>query len=146
MEKLKRLLLVEDDPRDTELTINALEEQKLANNIVVTRDGVEALEFLRCTGQYAGRIPGNPVLILLDVKMPRMDGIELLQVIKTDPDLRSIPVVMLTSSRESRDLEECYRIGANAYVVKPVRFAQFIEAVRQIGVFWALVNEPPPES
>jgi CheY-like chemotaxis protein len=141
---LKRLLLVEDDPRDTELTISALEEQKLANNIVVTRDGVEALEFLRCTGQFADRVPGNPVLILLDVKMPRMDGIELLHTIKTDDHLKAIPIVMLTSSRESKDLQECYRLGANAYVVKPVKFAQFIEAVKQIGVFWALVNEPPP--
>jgi CheY-like chemotaxis protein len=144
MKHVKRILLVEDDPKDIELTLTALGEHKLANEIEVVRDGVEATDYLYCRGAFAQRPVGNPVVILLDLKLPKMDGIQVLQKIKSDEKLRFIPVVILTSSHESRDLEECYQLGVNAYVVKPVRFNQFLEAVKQIGVFWALINEPPP--
>jgi CheY-like chemotaxis protein len=143
---LKRILLVEDDPKDIELTINALEEHHLANNISIARDGVEALDYLYRRKAFEQRPPGNPVVILLDLKMPRMDGVQVLTQIKADNDLRKIPIVVLTSSREFQDLETCYQLGVNAYVVKPVKFADFIEAVKGIGVFWALINEPPPSS
>jgi CheY-like chemotaxis protein len=143
IEALKHILLVEDDPKDIELTLTALEEYNLANEIVVARDGVEALDYLYRQGKFEKRPIGYPVVILLDLKMPRLDGVQVLQQIKADEQLRLIPIVVLTSSRESRDLEECYRLGANAYVVKPVRFTEFIEAIRQIGGFWVLVNEPP---
>ncbi len=141
-----RILLVEDDPKDIELTLAALEEYNLANEIVVARDGAEALDYLYHRGAFKQRPAGNPVVILLDLKMPKMGGVQVLQQIAADEQLRLIPVVVLTSSRESRDLEECYKLGANAYVVKPVRFTEFIEAVKQIGVFWALINEPPPNN
>ncbi|MEJ2660464.1 MAG: response regulator [Desulfobacteraceae bacterium] len=141
----KRILLVEDDPKDIELTLAALAEHNLNNAVEVTRDGVEALDYLYRRGSFARRPDGNPVVILLDLKMPRLDGVEVLREIKADKQLRLIPVVILSSSRESLDLEECYTLGVNAYVVKPVRFAEFIEAVREIGVFWVLVNQPPPE-
>ena len=144
MTTFKRILLVEDDPKDIELTLTALDEYNLANEIVIARDGVEALDYLYRRGTFAQRPEGNPVVILLDLKMPRLDGVEVLRQLKADEHMRLVPVVVLTSSRESRDLEECYRLGVNAYVVKPVRFAEFVEAVKQIGVFWALVNEPPP--
>jgi CheY-like chemotaxis protein len=144
MEPLKRILLVEDDPKDIELTLAALEEHNLANEIIVARDGVEALDYLYRRGTFKERPSGNPVVILLDLKMPKLDGVQVLQQIASDPQLRLIPVVVLTSSRESRDLEACYQLGVNAYVVKPVRFTEFIEAVKQIGVFWVLINEPPP--
>lgn len=144
MKTLKVILLVEDDPQDVELTVTALGDHKLRNEIVVARDGVEALDFLYRRAAFAGRPAGLPVVILLDLKLPRVDGIEVLRQLRADERLRSVPVVILTSSRESRDLAECYRLGVNAYVVKPVRFAEFIEAVRHIGVFWALINEPPP--
>lgn len=143
---LGRILLVEDDPNDIELTLGALSEYCLANEIAVARDGVEALDYLRRRGAFEGRAGGNPVVILLDLKMPRMGGLEVLRVLQADADLRVIPVVVLTSSRESRDLDECYRLGVNAYVVKPVQFHEFVEAVRRIGVFWALLNEPPAGS
>ncbi len=146
MQPLKRILFVEDDPKDIELSLEALAAHKLANEIVIARDGVEALDYLYRRGSFAEHPPGNPVLILLDIKMPRMNGIQVLRQIKADDRLCMIPVVALTSSRESSDLEECYRIGINAYVVKPVRFSEFAEAVKQIGVFWALINEPPPNS
>ncbi|MFO7541066.1 MAG: response regulator [Chloroflexota bacterium] len=146
MTTLKRILLVEDDPKDIELTLTALEEYNLGNEIVVARDGVEALDYLYRRGAFAHHPTGNPVVILLDLKMPRMDGVEVLQQLKTDDQMHSIPVVILTSSRESRDLEKCYLLGANAYVVKPVRFNEFVEAVKQIGIFWALLNEPPLDS
>ena len=146
MEALNRILLVEDDPKDIELTLNALDEYNLANKVEIARDGVEALDYLYCRGSFADRPAGNPVVILLDLKMPKLDGIQVLQQLKADEQMRLIPVVVLTSSRESRDLKECYRIGVNAYVVKPVRFLEFVEAVKQIGVFWALINEPPPGS
>jgi CheY-like chemotaxis protein len=146
MQTIKRILLVEDDPKDIELTLNALSENNLANEIVVARDGVEALDYLYRRGSFAQRPQGNPVVILLDLKMPRLDGIQVLRQLKADEQMRLVPVVILTSSRESRDLEECYRLSVNAYVVKPVRFTEFVEAVKEIGVFWALINESPPGS
>ena len=146
MEPIKRILLVEDDPKDIELTLTALSEYNLANEIAIARDGVEALDYLYRRGTFAQRPAGNPVVILLDLKMPKLDGVQVLQQLKSDEQMRSIPIVILTSSRESRDLEECYKLGVNAYVVKPVRFTEFVEAVKQIGVFWALINEPPPGS
>jgi CheY-like chemotaxis protein len=146
MTTLKRILLVEDDPKDIELTLTALDEYNLANEVVTARDGVEALDYLYRRGDFAQRPAGNPIVILLDLKMPRLDGVKVVRQLKADEQMRLIPVVILTSSRESQDLEECYRLGVNAYVVKPVRFTEFVEAVKQIGVFWALVNEPPPGS
>jgi CheY-like chemotaxis protein len=143
---LKRILLVEDDPKDVELTINALEEHHLANNITIVHDGVEALDYLYRRKAFEQRPPENPVVILLDLKMPRMDGTQVLSQIKADADLRTIPVVILTSSRESQDMQTCYQLGVNAYVVKPVKFADFVEAVKEIGIFWALINEPPPNN
>ena len=141
----KRILLVEDDPKDIELTLTALSENNLANEVAVARDGVEALNYLYCRGSFAGRPAGNPVVILLDLKMPRMDGLQVLRQLKADDQLSMVPVVVLTSSRESSDLKECYRLGVNAYVVKPVRFLEFVEAVKQIGMFWALLNQTPPD-
>ena len=141
---LKRFLLVEDDPQDVELTLSALTEHNLANEVVVVHDGVEALDYLFRSGTFADRVDSNPVVILLDLKMPRLDGIEVLRKIKSDATLKMIPVVILTSSRESKDLDECYKLGTNAYVVKPVRFPEFVEAVKQLAVFWVMVNEPPP--
>ncbi len=146
MKTIKRILLVEDDPKDIELTLTALGEHNLANEIMVARDGVEALDYLNRRGEYALRPEGNPVVILLDIKMPRLDGLQVLRQLKADKQLGLIPVVILTSSRESRDLEECYKLGVNSYIVKPVRFAEFMEAVKGIGVYWALINEPPPGS
>ncbi len=146
METLKRILLVEDDPKDVELTLAALGEYNLANEIVVARDGVEAIDYLYRRGTFAQRPAGNPVVILLDLKMPKLDGLQVLRQLKSDEQMRFVPVVILTSSHESRDLEECYKLGVNAYVVKPVCFTEFIEAVKQIGIFWALINEPPPGS
>jgi len=144
MESNKRILLVEDDPKDIELTLAAMEEYNLANEIVVARDGAEALDYLYRRGMFKERPEGNPVVILLDLKMPKLGGVQVLQRLKADAQLGLIPVVILTSSRESRDLEECYKLGVNAYVVKPVRFTEFIEAVKQIGIFWVLINESPP--
>ncbi len=141
----KRILLVEDDPKDIELTLTALSENNLANEVAVARDGVEALNYLYCRGSFAGRPAGNPVVILLDLKMPRMDGLQVLRQLKADDQLSMVPVVVLTSSRESSDLKECYRLGVNAYVVKPVRFLEFVETVKQIGMFWALINQTPPD-
>jgi CheY-like chemotaxis protein len=135
---------VEDNLNDAELTLAALGELNLVNQVDVARDGAEALEYVRKQGAFAGRSSGDPVVMLLDLKMPKVDGLEVLRQLKDDPALRSIPVVILTSSREERDLVEGYRLGVNAYVVKPVDFQQFAEAVRRLGVFWALVNEPPP--
>jgi len=145
MIEFKRILLAEDDPKDIELTLDALGEHNLANDVQVVRDGVEALDYLFRRGEFTDRKDGNPVLILLDLKMPRMGGIEVLRQLKSDEPMRAIPVVILTSSRESLDLETCYQLGVNAYVVKPVVFSDFIEAVKGIGVFWALINEPPPK-
>ncbi|MBA4385885.1 MAG: two-component system response regulator [Anaerolinea sp.] len=144
MTVLKHILLVEDDLNDVEMTVNVLIKYNLANDICVVRDGAEALDNLYQRGVFSKKTGGNPVVILLDLKMPKIDGIEVLRIIKSDKNLKMIPVVILTSSSESRDLETCYELGANAYVVKPVRFADFVEAIKQIGVFWALINEPPP--
>lgn len=146
MQELKRILLVEDDPRDVELILSTLSEYNLANEIAIARDGVEALDYLYRRGTFAPRPVGNPVVILLDLKMPRLDGLQVVRQLKADEPMRLIPIVILTSSREAHDLEECYKLGVNAYVVKPVRFAEFVEAVKQVGVFWALINEPPPDS
>ena len=145
MSDLKTILLAEDNPNDVELTLAALTEQNLANRVVVVNDGVEVVEYLRYKGKFELRKKGNPAVILLDIKMPRMDGIEVLQIIRNDPALKMIPVVMLTSSREEPDLKLCYELGVNAYVVKPVDFKDFFDAVKQLGVFWALINELPPE-
>ncbi|MFH1985279.1 MAG: response regulator [Pseudomonadota bacterium] len=146
MHTIKRILLVEDDPKDIELTLAALAEYNLANEVEVARDGVEALDYLHRRGSYVQQRTGNPVVILLDLKMPRLDGLQVLQQIKADEQLRLIPVVVLTSSHESFDLEQCYKLGANAYVVKPVRFIDFVDAVKQTGVFWALLNQSPPDN
>ncbi|MGH9317628.1 MAG: response regulator [Thermoanaerobaculia bacterium] len=142
--EVKRILLVEDNPNDIELTLAALAEHHLANEVVVLRDGAEALDYLHCRGEFGDRSNGNPALVLLDIKMPKVDGIEVLRELKSDDRLKTIPVVMLTSSREERDLVESYRLGVNAYVVKPVDFPAFIDAVKQLGGFWAVINEPPP--
>ncbi|HTJ92471.1 MAG TPA: response regulator [Pararobbsia sp.] len=143
---LKPILLVEDNPNDLELTLLALERSQLANEVIVLRDGAEALDYLRQTAEWVHRVPGNPAVILLDLKMPKVDGLEVLQTIRATPELKSIPVVMLTSSREERDLMRSYELGVNAYVVKPVEFREFVEAIADLGVFWAVVNEPPPGS
>jgi len=143
MIKFKKILLVEDNPNDVELTVEALTASNLANRIITVKDGVEALEYLLYEGEYKNREKDMPAVILLDIKMPRMDGIEVLQKIKSDVDLRSIPIVMLTSSKEEPDLKRCYDLGVNAYVVKPLNFCDFNESVRQIGLFWAVINELP---
>jgi CheY-like chemotaxis protein len=144
MKTPKKILLVEDKPRDAELTLAALEEHHIANEVVVVRDGVEALDYLYRRGKFAGRPPELPVVVLLDIKMPRLNGLEVLRTIKADPLLKRLPVVMLTSSREEPDLIQAYELGVNAYVVKPVDFRQFSDAVRQVGIFWTLLNELPP--
>jgi CheY-like chemotaxis protein len=146
MAELRRILMAEDSANDIELALAALREHRVANQVDVTRDGAEALDYLYRRGTYAGRPPGNPAVMLLDLKMPKVDGLEVLRQIKADPALKTIPVVMLTSSREEGDLLRSYELGVNAYVVKPVEFADFMTAVRQIGGFWALVNETPPSS
>jgi len=146
MQDVKRILLAEDDANDVELTLTALSEYHLGNEVLTVSDGAEALDFLFRQGRYEGRTDGQPAVVLLDVKMPKVGGIEVLRRIKSDPRLKSIPVVMLTSSREETDLVESYELGANAYVVKPVDFHAFAEAVKRLGVFWVLVNEPPPHS
>lgn len=146
MKILKRILLVEDNLKDVDLTLSALEEHHLANEVVVARDGVEALDYLYVRGKFSARDPGLPAVMLLDIKMPKLNGLEVLRQMKADPALKSLPVVMLTSSREEPDLAASYALGANAYVVKPVDFQQFVEAVKQVGAFWAVLNEPPPGS
>ncbi len=141
---IRHILIAEDDPRDVELTLAALAEYNLANKVAVVHDGAEALDYLYHRGKFKGRTEGNPVAILLDLKMPKVTGLEVLKQIKADATLKTIPVVVLTSSREEPDVRECYQHGVNAYVVKPVDFAEFMNAVKQLGVFWAAVNEPPP--
>jgi CheY-like chemotaxis protein len=138
------ILYVEDDEKDVELTLTALEEHHLANAVTVVRDGEQALDYLYRRGAFEGRATHDPVLVLLDLKMPKVDGFEVLRTIKSDERLKSIPVVVLTSSREEKDLVSSYALGVNAYVVKPVDFDQFIGAVRELGLFWLLVNVPPP--
>ncbi|MFZ5496060.1 MAG: response regulator [Verrucomicrobiota bacterium] len=142
--QLRRILLVEDSLKDIDLTLAALEEHRLANEVQVARDGAEALDYLYRRGTYAGRDDSLPVVVLLDIKMPKVNGIEVLRQLKSDPAMRSLPVVMLTSSKEEPDLATCYQLGVNAYVVKPVDFQQFVDAVKQVGAFWAVLNEPPP--
>ena len=142
---VKRILLAEDSDRDAELTLKALAQHNLVNEIERARDGAEALDYLYRRGQFNGRPNGNPTVMLLDLKMPKVDGLEVLRQIRSDPQLKLIPVVVMTSSREEQDVVRSYELGANAYVVKPVTFKEFVEAVKQVGVFWALVNEPPPE-
>jgi CheY-like chemotaxis protein len=144
MSSLKRILLVEDSPRDAELTIDALEENRLANELVHVRDGAEALDYLYRRGAFADRPDDLPAVVMLDLKMPKVSGMEVLEQMKNDERLRIIPVVVMTSSREEQDLHKSYRLGVNAYVVKPVKFPEFVEAVKQLGVFWAMLNEPPP--
>jgi len=141
---VSRILLAEDSAQDVELTLNALAEHNLSNSVDVTRDGAEALDYLFKRGAHAARRNGNPVLILLDLKMPKVDGLEVLRTVKADPRLRTIPVVVLTSSREEQDVVRSYELGVNAYVVKPVGFDKFVGAVRELGLFWMLLNEPPP--
>lgn len=146
MADLKPILLVEDNPRDLELTLVALGRGQLANDVVVVRDGEEALDYLLCTGPFVDRPAGHPAVVLLDLKLPKIDGLQVLHRIKSDDKLRSTPVVVLTSSREEQDLVSSYNYGVNAYVVKPVGFKAFIEAIQDLGIFWAVLNEPPPGS
>ncbi len=146
MTKLIKILLVEDDPNDVELTLSALRENHIANDVVVARDGEEALDYLFRRGPYESRDAGEPAVVLLDLKLPKVSGMEVLESIKDDPKLRTLPVVVLTSSREEQDLVRSYNLGTNAYVVKPVDFQDFIEAVGQVGLFWAIINQPPPGS
>lgn len=143
---LKPILLVEDDKRDLELTLMALERSQLANEVITVRDGAQALAYLNQEGEFADRGTGNPAVILLDLKLPKVDGLEVLKVVRDTPELRSIPTVMLTSSREEPDLQRAYELGVNAYVVKPVEFKEFVTAISDLGIFWAVLNEPPPGS
>jgi CheY-like chemotaxis protein len=143
---LKPILLVEDNPHDLELTLVALERSQLANDVVVVRDGAEALDYLFRRNAHAERVAGNPAVLLLDLKLPKVDGLEVLESVRKTEELRSIPVVMLTSSREEPDLDRAYQLGVNAYVVKPVEFKEFVGAISDLGVFWAVLNEPPPGS
>ena len=144
MPQLRRILLVEDNPNDAELTMNALDKHNLANDVDLVKDGEEALDYLYRRGNYVDSDNRNLVVILLDLKLPKVDGLEVLRIIKSDEDLKFIPVVVLTSSREERDMVESYRLGVNAYVVKPVNFVDFMDAIKQLGIFWAIINEPPP--
>jgi CheY-like chemotaxis protein len=143
---LKPILLVEDNPHDLELTLIALSKSQLANEVVIARDGAEALDYLNSRGEYKGRQAGNPAVVLLDLKLPKVDGLEVLKAIRATDGLRSIPVVMLTSSKEEQDLLRSYELGVNAYVVKPVDFNEFVRAIADLGIFWAVLNEPPPGS
>ena len=146
MDKLGRILMVEDDAKDVELTLEALEEYNLANEVIVTRDGEEALDYLYYRGQFKMRSGENPAVILLDLKLPKIDGLEVLKQVKSDEKLRFIPVVVLTSSKEEKDMVASYKLGVNAYVVKPVDFHEFVNAIKELGAFWAVVNQPPPGS
>jgi len=146
MNSLQRILLVEDSMLDAELVLNALTEHHLANEVVHVRDGADALDYLYRRGEFADRSCGQPAVVLLDLKMPKVDGLEVLRQIKGDEALHMIPVVMMTSSREEQDLLKSYQLGVNAYIVKPVQFHEFVDAVKQVGGFWAVTNEPPPGS
>jgi CheY-like chemotaxis protein len=146
MDKLGRILMVEDDAKDVELTLTALEEYNLVNEVVVANDGEEALDYLYCRGAFQTRGVENPAVILLDLKLPKVDGLEVLKQIKSDEKLKLIPVVVLTSSKEEKDMVASYKLGVNAYVVKPVDFHEFVNAIRELGAFWAVINEPPPGS
>jgi len=144
--KLGRILMVEDDPKDVELTLTALEEYNLANEVIVVRDGEEALDYLYCREAFKTRGGSNPAVMLLDLKLPKVNGLEVLKQIKSDEKLKLIPVVVLTSSKEEKDMVASYKLGVNAYVVKPVDFHEFVNAIKELGVFWAVINEPPPGS
>jgi CheY-like chemotaxis protein len=146
MDKLGRILMVEDDNNDVDMTLTALEEYNLANEVVVTHDGEEALDYLYCRGKYESRSNDNPAVLLLDLKLPKVDGLEVLRQVKTDEKLRMIPVVVLTSSHEEKDMVASYKLGVNAYVVKPVDFHEFVNAIKELGVFWAVINVAPPGS
>jgi CheY-like chemotaxis protein len=146
MPELKPILLVEDNPKDVELTLAALEQSQLANEVVVVRDGAEALDFLYRRGAHNSRNTVDPAVVLLDLKLPKVDGLEVLAKIKGDPAMRHTPVVMLTSSREESDIVRSYELGVNAFVVKPVGFREFFDAIQDVGVFWAVLNEPPPRN
>jgi CheY-like chemotaxis protein len=146
MSTLGRILIVEDDPNDVELTLTALADYNLANEVVVTRDGQQALDYLYCRGEFQSRARENPAVMLLDLKLPRVGGLEVLQQVKADERLKLIPVVVLTSSHEEKDMMRSYSLGVNAYVVKPVDFHEFVNAVKELGIFWAVINEPPPGS
>jgi CheY-like chemotaxis protein len=146
MDELGKILLVEDDQNDAELTVMALTDNHLANEIVIARDGEEALDFLYRRGAYESRKDGNPIVVLLDLKLPKVDGLEVLKQVKSDPGLKKVPVVMLTSSREERDVLNSYDLGTNSYVAKPVGFEEFVESVKEVGLFWTVVNHPPPGS
>ncbi|KQQ33617.1 two-component system response regulator [Duganella sp. Leaf126] len=143
---LKPILLVEDNPHDLELTLIALERSQLANEVIVVRDGADALDYLHMRGAFTEREQGNPAVVLLDLKLPKVDGLEVLADIRNNASLKSLPVVMLTSSREEQDLIRSYELGVNAYVVKPVDFKEFVRAISDLGIFWAVLNEPPPGS
>ena len=143
MNPLKRILLVDDSPRDTELALDALATYHLANEVLTLRDGAEALDYLYRRGGFAGRASDQPAVVLLDLKMPKVDGLEVLRQMKSDPELKLIPVVVMTSSREERDVVETYDLGVNSYIVKPVTFELFSESVRQVGMYWLLLNQPP---
>jgi len=146
MAMLGRILLVEDDPNDVELTLTALDEYNLVNEVVIAHNGEEALDYLHCRGPFATRTSDNPAVLLLDLKLPKVDGLEVLQNIRSHEKLKLIPVVVLTSSHEEKDMVASYRLGVNAYVVKPVDFHEFVNAVKELGIFWAVINEPPPGS
>jgi len=146
MSTLARILIVEDDPNDLELTLTALADYNLANEVVVARDGQQALDYLYCRAEFSERPPGNPAVMLLDLKLPKVGGLEVLQKVKSEDRLKLIPVVVLTSSHEEKDMMRSYSLGVNAYVVKPVDFHQFVNAVKELGVFWAVINEAPPGS
>jgi CheY-like chemotaxis protein len=146
MDKLGRILMVEDDPKDVELSLTALEEYNLANEVVVVGDGEQALDYLYCRGEFQSRSGENPAVMLLDLKLPKVDGLEVLKQIKADEKLKLIPVVVLTSSKEEKDMVTSYKLGVNAYVVKPVDFHDFVNAIKELGAFWAIINEPPPGS
>ena len=144
MADLRPILLVEDSPRDLELTLAALAKCQLANEVVVARDGAEAIDWFERRGQFREHPPGDPAVVLLDLKLPKLDGLEVLEKVRSDPRHRQVPVVMLTSSREERDVVRSYELGVNAFVVKPVAFNDFFEAIQDLGMFWAILNEPPP--
>jgi DNA-binding response OmpR family regulator len=146
MDSIGRILMVEDDPKDVELSLTALEEYNLANEVVVVHDGEQALDYLYCRGNYKDRSSDNPAVMLLDLKLPKVDGLEILKQIKSDDKLKMIPVVVLTSSHEEKDMVTSYKLGVNAYVVKPVDFHEFVNAIKELGIFWAVINAPPPGS
>jgi CheY-like chemotaxis protein len=143
--EVKRILIVDDSPKDVELVISALAEKNLANEVDIAEDGEEALDYLYRRGKFVDRENGNPTVILLDIKMPKMNGIEVLKHIRCTPEFKMIPIIMVTSSHEERDLVESYKLGANSYVVKPVDIVQFIDAIKTLGQYWVVINQLPPK-